>query len=72
MADNIDIQFGALVPDLHEQLKAQGFKLSAERIIQLQKTADAITRLSVNFILSPFMVRHARIRLMNQIVKELR
>ena len=66
----IKISLGALAPLLKDQLKGHG--LSRTCIEQMQKDADAITRLNVRSILSETATKNARRKLGNAILNTIR
>ena len=69
----LELAFGALVPDLDEQLKNQGItKLGRPQFItEFQNDADAITRLGLRGLLVDSEKDKARKRLLGKIVEYL-
>ena len=65
----VELRFGGLVPPLWMQLKKQGFKLDRETLDQLQRDADAITRLKIRGILPASAARSAEKKILQHIIR---
>lgn len=63
------LEFGAMAPDISQQLAYQGLTAKARAIAHWQKDADAITRLSVRGMLSDSEKSKARRRLLKTILR---
>ena len=66
---NLHIVFGAMAPDIGQQLAYQGLTAKPRAIDQWQKDADAITRLAVRGMLSDAERERVRRRLLKTILR---
>lgn len=66
----IDLQFGALAPQIYDQLQSQGITAASLRAdsVGFQRDADAVVRLHVRGLLPEAQVQLARRRLMKSVV----
>lgn len=69
---HVALHFGALVPSIREQLKANGQRLRPDVARSFQRGADAIIYLSVHGYLTDGEKRRARLRLVNAIARHVR
>jgi hypothetical protein len=65
----LELHFGALVPNLGQQLFDAGVIVSGTDIKHWQKDADAIVRLNLRGLLTDSAMHSARQKLMKKIVK---
>lgn len=65
----LELTFGAMAPDIAQQLAYQGLTAKPRAIDHWQKDADAITRLAVRGILSDAAKSAARRKLLKTILR---
>ena len=66
----LGLHFGALVPNIGQQLFDVGIVPNGASLKHWQKDADAIVRLNIRGLLTDSAVHVARQKLMKQIIKE--
>ena len=63
----LTIAMGAMAPPLREQVRKQGQKVDAAKILHLQKLADSITLLVLNDLIPESAAKRARSKLCDNV-----